>query len=382
MTDMAFKNSPVPGRPGYAWLEIDAAVSRDVTFRLSCPIRQPSSIWLAPDGWQGSPYDWKPLDIEGAATGARLLVGPPIVDRLREDLLVKIEIPAANYRADSLWEYVPPSGAPLPDPTVEIDDGASGDGANVRWVPPRPDPPPRPRPGDARPVDARSADAPGASEARNGGSSVGGARADAGIKATTETNTGPRTDADTTAGGGTTGEQSSPRPDHGAKGGKLIALAAVLIGLIIGLVLGYLYVGAERAAAVSALTASGASAEEATRLLASREPQAESLYRVGMALREYPNGSRDIALQAIRRAAELGYAPAQLWLARSADPAREEWKGVRAKPDAAIALEGYAHVVQAGNNDAAVNRITLCGYMQGVSQATDAERQVVTTYCH
>jgi hypothetical protein len=163
----------------------------------------------------------------------------------------------------------------------------------------------------------------------------------------------------------------------------MIALAAALIGLIIGLVPGYLYVGAERAAAaVSALTASAAgSAEEVTRLLTSREPQPERLYRVGTELREYPNGSRDIALQAIRRAAELGYAPAQLWLARTADPARQEWKSVRAKPDAAIALEGYAHVVQAGNNDAAVNRITLCGYMRGISQITDAERQLVTTYC-
>jgi hypothetical protein len=157
----------------------------------------------------------------------------------------------------------------------------------------------------------------------------------------------------------------------------------VLIGLIIGLILGYLYVGAERAAAdVPALAASAAgSAEEATLLLASHEPQPERLYRVGIELRENPNGSRDVALQAIRRAAELGYAPAQLWLARTADPARQEWKGVRAKPDAAIALEGYAHVVQAENNDAAVNRISLCGYMRSISQATDAERQVVTTYC-
>jgi hypothetical protein len=192
-----------------------------------------------------------------------------------------------------------------------------------------------------------------------------------------------RTDANTATGGGTTGEQSVPRPGDGATGGRLIALAAVLIGLIIGLVLGYLYVGAERApAAGSTRTASAAgSADEAARLLASREPQPERLYRVGMELREYPNGSRDIALQAIRRAAELGYAPAQLWLARTADPARQEWKGVRAKPDAAIALEGYAYVGQAGNNDAAVNRITLCGYMRGVSQVTDAERQLVTAYC-
>jgi hypothetical protein len=37
--------------------------------------------------------------------------------------------------------------------------------------------------------------------------------------------------------------------------------------------------------------------------------------------------------------------------------------------------------VRAGNNDAAVNRINLCGYMRGVSQVTDAEQQVVTTYC-
>jgi hypothetical protein len=103
---------------------------------------------------------------------------------------------------------------------------------------------------------------------------------------------------------------------------------------------------------------------------------------VGIALRDNPDGSRDIALQALRRAAELGYAPAQLWLARSADPARQEWKSARAKPDAAVAFDGYAHAGPAANNDAAVNRITLCGYMNGVSQVTDAERQAMTAYCH
>jgi hypothetical protein len=369
MTFMAFRNSPIPGRPGYAWLDIDAAVPQDVTFRLSCPIR-PSSIWLGPDGWRGSAYDWRPLDIEGAPTGARLLIGPPIVDRLREDFLVKIEIPSANYRADTLWEYVPPSGAPLPDPTVEAD-SASGDGANVRRVvgpPPRPDPSQRTT--DTRLADARPADAPNT-------------RGDAGTKATTETTTGAKTGANNAAGGGTTGEQSVPRPGDGAAGDRLIAFAAVLIGLIIGLVLGYLYVGAERAAAaISTPTAfTAGSADEAVRLLANPEPQPEGLYRAGIELRENPNGSRDLALQAVRRAAELGYGPAQLWLARTADPARQEWKGVRAKPDAAIALEGYAHAGQAGSNDAAVNRLTLCGYMRGISQVTDAERQVVTTYC-
>ncbi len=345
---MAFKNSPVLGRPGYAWLDIDAAVSQDVTFRLCCPIR-PSSIWLGPDGWQGSPYDWRPLDIEGAPTGARLMVGPPIADRLYADVLVRIEIPSADYRAETEWDYVAPSGGQHPFVAVEDGGGDRADGKNVRIVHPPPMPNPQPRP-DPQPT-------PGPQP-----------RPDPQPKPDPR----PRPDL-----------QPRPGPQPKPTGGRLIALAAMLIGLIIGLALGYLYVGGERAtAAVSALAGSAAgSADEATQLLASREPQPERLYRVGTELRENPNGSRDVALQAIRRAAELGYAPAQLWLARTADPARQEWKGVRAKPDAAIALEGYAHVVQAGNNDAAVNRLALCGYMHGVSQVTDAERQVVTMYC-
>jgi hypothetical protein len=347
MTVMAFRNSAVGGRPGYAWLEIDAAVAADVTFILSCPSR-PSSIYLGPNGWQGSAYEWKPLAVEGARTGTGvcLQIGPAIVDRLQPDLQVRIDIPSAEYQAVAYWDPVPLSGTPLGGDLS--DDQAASEVRAPKPAVPRPE------------IKDQTRDKPKAET-----------RDEATDRPKVETREKLKV------------ETREPIKDKPKAGAGLIAVAAVIAGLIVGVVLGWLYVSADLANAASRPPAvSLASADDVIRLLAGGEAQPERLYQAGIDLRGRPGGSRDIALQAIARAAGLGYGPARLWLAQTADPARADWKSVRAKPDAVTALEGYEAAIGAGSSEAAAMHVTLCGYLRASSQITDAEQQAVSRYCH
>jgi hypothetical protein len=254
MTVMAFRNKPVPDRPGYAWLEIDAAVRPDVKFSLSCPSRT-SKTYLGPGGWQGSPYEWTPVEVEGAATGARLQVGPPIVDQLFEDLLVRIEIPSAGYRADTQWDFVPVSGTPRGDPSIDQSspeiasgirenaavgyrDEASDSRVGIRDSS-------RHQTGDSAGGAARNGARDGATE-QTRGESRDQFRPETRTEVKTETKTEEKreTRTDTAAG-----------DDAARKRSRLIAVAAVLAGLIIGATLGYLYVGTEHAAAATTVAA-------------------------------------------------------------------------------------------------------------------------------
>lgn len=355
---MTFRNSAVGGRPGYAWLEIDAAVAPDVTFILSCPSR-PSSIYLGPNGWQGSAYEWKPLAVEGARTGTGvcLQVGPAIVDRLQPDLQIRIDIPSAEYQAVAYWDPVPLSGTPLGGDLSE-DQAASEVHAPK---PAAPKPVIRDEPRDKPKVETRD-------ETKDASK----------IEPRDETKDRPKVEARAPI-------KDKPKADDGAgpRGAGLIAVAAAIAGLIVGIVLGWLYVSADLASAASRPPAvSPASAEDAIRLLTGGETQPERLYQAGVELRDRPGGSRDIALEAIARAAGLGHGPARLWLAQTADPARPDWKSVRAKPDAVTALEGYAAAIGAGSSEATTMLATLCGYLRAGPQITDAEQQAVSRHCH
>jgi hypothetical protein len=167
-----------------------------------------------------------------------------------------------------------------------------------------------------------------------------------------------------------------------AKGSRLIA-AAALAGVIIGASLGYFYTSAEPAAVPSsAAAAPGPSLDDAISLLRNGETPPERLYLAGIELRDSPGGSRDVAVQAIRRAADLGYAQAQLWLAQAADPSRQEWARVSSKPDAARALELYEHAQQTGAPEARRLRAALCDYLRGAPQLTDADRLARTNHCY
>jgi hypothetical protein len=371
---MAFRNSPVHGQPGFAWLDIDAAVGRDVTFRLSCPNRS-SATYLGPSGWQGSPHDWRPVAIAAAPAGARLQVGPPIVDRLQEDVLVRIEIPSTGYRAEASWDYVPPSNAPF-EPVLEeaeVDDG----GVNVRII----DTPPPVEAAPQRPVVRPQPPRPPVVETPPNGGETSGAREP-------EIVTPPPPRPEVAAPPAPAAPQPAtaearPVVETGCgevKSGRLMAVAALVAGLAAGTAAGYVYVTGQRIAASGAAAAAAAAPiDEAARLLAARQPQPERLFRVGAELHDNPNGSRDVGLQAVRRAAELDYVPAKLWLARTADPARHEWKSARAKPDGAASLAAYAAQPESG--EAASMRSTLCAYLRGAGQMTDADQRAVDAYC-
>jgi hypothetical protein len=285
-----------------------------------------------------------------------LQVGPQIVDRLQPDLQVRIEIPSAEYQAVAYWDPVPFSGTPLGGVSA---DQAAPENDQPKAVTPRPvikDTPkdePKDTPKD-EPKDTLKDEPKGTPK--------------------DEPKDEPK---------GTPKDEPKAEDGAGRKSGRLLAAVAVIAGLIVGLLLGWIYVSADLAHAVTRPPAIyAASADETIRLLTSSDAQPERLYQAGIELREKPGGSRDIALQAIGRAAQLRYGPARLWLAQTADPARPDWKSVRAKPDAITALEGYAAAIGTGSSEAAAMHVTLCGYMRGLSQITDAEQQAVNRYCH
>jgi hypothetical protein len=358
MIVMAFRNSPV-GKRGYAWLEIDAAVPEGVTFSL-CNLSRSSEPYLGPNGWRVNPYHWKPLLIDRGPP-VRLQVGPQIVDRLHPDVQIRIDIPSVEYSAETVWEYVLPSGAPLPE--VKEEEPLQPPPEPVRPEPVKPPPEPVRQP-TPPPEPVRQPTPPPEPVRRPTPPPEPVVRQPPPPPKPEPVRQQPQT----------------PEPE---KSSRMIAVAALLAGAVIGLPVGYLYIDAERvAASPPAASASGAASPDgAIQLLASNRPPPEQLYQAAIALRESPGGSRDIALQAMRRAEQLRYAPAMLWLAQAVDPSRQDWKDASMEPDAARALAGYAKAEQAGSSDAATLHTALCGYMRVASRITDAEREAVTRYC-
>src|SRR5262249_32484751 len=322
-------------------LETDAAVSPDVTFHLSCPNR--SQPYLSDGGWQGGPYAWKPRQIEVASTGARLLIGPEIVDRMWNDELVRIEIPDADYSAETSWEEIPASS--VRPPTVE--DDAEDSNRPLPHLQPQHQPQP-PRHDPAPPVaavaqtpieppvaiDPKPDDQKG--EETKAEEQKAEEKKEAGEK---DTDQGPK-------------PAPLPRP-------WLIAAAAA--GICFGMFLGYPYVAAAAAAPSSNAPAVPTRAvEEARRLLSTGERTGERLYQLGLELHGAAAAPRELGLQSIRRAAELGHAPANLWLGRMSDPARQDWVKARLRPDAAVALNAYARALESGAPD----RNALCAHLR------------------
>ena len=271
---MAFKIGPAASfGAGYAWLEVDAAVARDVTFFLSCPNRpQP---YLSDNGWQGSPYPWRPRQVDGTRNGARLLVGPEIVDRILNDELVRIQIAEIDYVAEASWEGVPVSGV---RPTrVDEDQEDIERPVPASELPPS-SPPPTPIVLNAKPPD----------------------------EPTTPTRTrGDETEArivDEPAASSPAAEPSPP-PRH-----RWLIVAAAVLGVGLGVFFGHKYVATVPIyASPSEPPAPAQSVEEAQRLLASPGPAVARLFQLGVEIHGAPSAPRELGLAAIRRAAELGY---------------------------------------------------------------------------
>jgi hypothetical protein len=333
--------------PGCAWLEISAAVPPDVTYRISCSNSQKPHV--GPVGWQSAPYEWRPRKIIGTRTGTRLLVGPEIVDRVHEDMQIRVEIPSTGYTAEAFWPDIPVSA---------VRDQARLDGpAGPNDLPPLPQRPQPATPNVTVPVPPAPPD----------------------VAEEEASDSGP--------------DRPSPlsgifsRFLSGATGKRLglatVRTALVLSGLAFLLFagLGYAYVEAGRLAPTApppqTLAAQG---EETVRLLLEGERQPERLFSLGLQLHGTPGASRDLGLHAIRRASEHGHLPALLWLARTADPSRPEWQGVARAPNAARALPAYDKAARAGSAEAPQFSKNLCDRLR--SQADSAvETRARDTFC-
>jgi hypothetical protein len=317
--------------PGYAWIDVNAALPREVTFTLSSPNRMQKS-YLGAHGWQGNPYAWSPRRVEVTSRGPRLLVGPEIVDRIEEEEWIELRIPVANYVDHGTWPDIPPSG--IPGPTIIEDDPQAV--YRSRSVADQP-PPQRPQQDELLP---------------------------------------PVDDP-----------LPPPHPPVDAElqrlAAKRHALAAyALIGFILGGAISCWYVvSASTAAFTGEISNASSDVATAQRVLGGGADQAQPMYQAGMRLLQNGGTARELGLQALHRSAELDHGPALLWLGKTADPSRSEWKNTRLKPDIAVALEAYSRAERAGSGEARQLRTALCRHVQENAAVANADREAARGTC-
>jgi hypothetical protein len=326
--------------PGCAWLEISAAVPADVAFRLACSNSLKPN--LGPHGWQSAPYEFRPRNVVHTSTGTRMLVGPEIVDRMQEDMQVKLEIPATGYVAQAIWPDIPVSAVRHQAGL----DAPSGPHA----LPPLPSeiqtrigesPVQEPRPPESDEEEAKSDNSARPLRRRTG--------------------------------------ETIWRHVHYPMT-RTSALMLASFAFLLFAVIGYTYVDSRRSLADYSGTTSSAEISEVMRLLSDRTPQVERLFTLGASLHRSIGASRDLGLQAIQRAAEYDHAPSIVWLGQISDPNRTEWKGAVREPNAAEAVVAYARAGRLGNAQARELVGVVCGELRRRAVSA-AEVQARDSFC-
>ncbi|NPU13064.1 hypothetical protein HL666_20040 [Bradyrhizobium sp. 83002] len=324
--------------PGYAWIEIEAALPTGVVFTISAPNRV-NKNYLGAIGWQAAPYEWKPIELSGTILGSRMLVGPSVVDHIWEDELLELRIPLAGYSGQTTWpDDVSPSGVarpinpvsddPLHLPVVTVDD-------------PSPKPP--------LPATGEFPEANKVVELDQG--------------------------------------QASPSPgpevtSHLSPFKRLGIVLWAIAGLAIGYGIGYAYMSPSSLSAPAAFVDNIASdVAEAQRLLPGTAEKAEQIYQVGLRLRTSRAPGRELGLQALHRAAELNFVPALLWFGKTADPIRDAWQGVRLSPDVALALDSYGRAERANSAEARQLKAALCRHIQADATLSASNRGAASNGC-
>ena len=90
--------------PGHAWLIMDAQATPGTSVTIERDTDK--DRYLGVNGWQSVPQDLPVKAIEGA----RMLLGPTIVDHLSDGDLVKITISGSGLSEENFWPDVPISG--------------------------------------------------------------------------------------------------------------------------------------------------------------------------------------------------------------------------------------------------------------------------------
>lgn len=101
---MTFLTAEKDHGPGHAWLCLDQEAAPD--WRLEIEREASKDLYLGPKGWQGTPFGIKAV----AAKGDRLLLGPDVVDYLRDGDLIVLRIPEAAIEVEDYWPDIPISG--------------------------------------------------------------------------------------------------------------------------------------------------------------------------------------------------------------------------------------------------------------------------------
>jgi len=326
-----------PGRAaGYAWIEIAAALpDGQTTFRIE---REHGSMpHLGPGGWQASPADLTPQDIQYTETGLRMVVGPDVVNHMPDYERIRVLLPAIGYDAEAAWPPIPPLRKAR---GIVVDSGPSRKPLDQGQQPPAPPPPtpqpePSPDPEPAPPVDVD----PPSSDIHD--------------------ETPPR---------------SSRLP--------LVAAALVLLALVAGLG-AYLAFGWNDRPQAPGVQASLQDEPDAETLIKDPSTDPRRLYDLGLSLERATPPRTELAFEAIVRAAQRGIPEAALWIGRAYDPRYEIWRRVFGdQPDPSSALRYYRLAGQGTAQEGQTEAAGLCEWLKPKQRGgTDGERRAFEESC-
>jgi len=331
---MALQIKQHPNRPaGYAWFEIAAALPEGpTTFRIER--EHETTPHLGPGGWQASPSDLTPREVQYTDTGLLIIVGPDVVNHVYEDERIRVFLPAIGYEADGVWPGIPHLrtggksivGAPPPKP---VDPGPV---VLVRQEPePAPSTKPDPKPD---PDPSTSVADPASAPLRRG-----------------------------------------PRP-------AIVASAIALLALIAG---GGAYLGLSLRdkEPITVTQASTQDEPNAETLIMDPNTDPRRLYDLGLKLEQDKSPRTDLAFEAIFRAAQRGIPEAALWIGRAYDPRYENWRRILGdRPDPSSALRHYRLSEQGGASQARDETAGLCAWLEPKQRGgTDAERLAFEEAC-
>lgn len=91
--------------PGHAWLIFDEPIAGDAMLHIMRDSDNAGN--LGPNGWQAQPFAIDPIKIEDMASGARVLLGPDVVDYVLDGEAVTVK--AGNVAFFAFWPPVTPA---------------------------------------------------------------------------------------------------------------------------------------------------------------------------------------------------------------------------------------------------------------------------------
>ncbi|WP_152045827.1 hypothetical protein [Aureimonas psammosilenae] len=343
--------------PGHAWLICDASLPAGAEIGIAN--ESETNRHLGPAGWQAVPASL-PFDrIEPWKNGSRALLRPAIVDRISDSSYVTITLGSEEIFAD-FWPSIPQGG------------GRSGQAGGVLGIAPQPTSVPQPIAAlepEAVTIPAEPQPAPAPERQRSSWLAIGL----------------PAAAVVLLLGFGAAAAYHW-RDDIAGRWNETLDSAANILPAGWRDRLGWSPAPEPAAAPAPVATDGGDFAlgpDGWRRLVSDPQTEATRLYDLGRALREQPNGDRDLGFQALYAAMQRGDAQALAWYGRANDPTLDHPPADAIEaPNIRRALEAYKASATAGNADATASLSRLCDHLRPKRFAgTPAERTSFQDFC-